>query len=59
MPDLQESLALAVVLLVVAIAIRRLWQRRARSAAACSNCDAPGASEKPKEATLRFYRRKP
>lgn len=57
--DLQEVLALAVVLAVLAVTIWRLWRRRGKSAAACSNCDTPGTGEKPKEVPLRFHRRKP
>jgi hypothetical protein len=59
MVDLQEVLALAVVVAVVAVTIWRMWRRRGKSAGACSNCDTPGAGEKPKEVPLRFYRRRP
>ena len=50
MGDIQEILALAVVAVVVALAVWRSWRRRSRSRAASNN---------PKEATLRFYRRRP
>ena len=59
MLDLQEILALAVVLVVVAVALWRRWRRRGKAAAACNNCPAPAAGEKAKEVPLRFYRRKP
>lgn len=55
--DLQEVLALGVVALVVGLALWRRSKRRTKAAGSCGNCDAPAA--KSKEATLRFYRRKP
>ncbi len=57
MPDLQEALAVAIVLLVVAIGLWRRWRRRA-SRGTCGDCDASSGA-KTKEVPLRFYRRKP
>jgi len=59
MPDIQEALALAVVLLVVVTALWRWWRKRGRSADGCGHCDSPAARKAPKEAPIRFYRRKP
>lgn len=56
--DIQEILALGVVVLVVVLTLwRRARRRRAQAGPGCSNCDSPSA--KPKEAPLRFYRRRP
>lgn len=55
--DVQEILALGIVALVVGLALWRRRKRAARAAPGCSNCDNPPA--KPKEAPLRFYRRRP
>lgn len=59
MPDLQEVLALAVVLAVVITALWRMWRRRSRSRDACGDCSSSGAGKTPKEAPIRFYRRRP
>jgi hypothetical protein len=62
MPDIQEFVALGIVALVAG---RLLWKRRARRQSAgtsagrssdCGDCAAPGPP--PKEATVRFYRRR-
>jgi hypothetical protein len=55
--DLQEALALGVVALVLALAIWRRTRRK-KSAGACSNCDTPPTA-KPRESTLRFFKRQP
>ena len=53
---LQEIFALLIVALVLAFALYRRWKRARKPAAGCSGCDRGDA--KPKEATLRFYRRR-
>jgi len=57
MPDIQEVIALGIVALVAG---RLLWKRWARRQAArsgdCGDCAAAGPA--PKEATVRFYRRR-
>lgn len=55
--DVQEIVALGIVALVVGVAIWRRRKRSAGSAPGCSSCDTPQKS--PKEAPLRFYRRRP
>jgi hypothetical protein len=55
--DVQEVIAIGIVALVVGIAIWRRRRRSAGSASGCGNCDTP--QTKPKEAPLRFYRRRP
>jgi len=58
MPDIQELIALGIVALVAGRLLWRRWTRRGdtRKAGACSNCDSAGPP--PKEAPLRFYRRR-
>jgi hypothetical protein len=54
---LQELLALGLVVIVVALEALRRWRRRK---AAASGCDGCGKSDPPpKEAPLRFHRRRP
>jgi len=59
MPGIQELTALGIVALVAGRFLWRRFARRAagRTAGACSGCDAAGPP--PKEATMRFYRRRP
>ena len=54
---MQEILALLVVAAVVGVALWRRWRRRKVAASGCSQCgDKPAA---PREAPIRFYRRRP
>jgi len=52
----QEILALLIVTLVVCTAVYRRWKKGQSPGAACAGCDTPEKS--PKEAPLRFYRRR-
>lgn len=54
--DLQELLALGVVAVVAGAALWRYWRRR-KAAPGCDGCGK--ASAAPKEAPLRFHRRRP
>jgi hypothetical protein len=55
-PGLQEAVALAVVAAVVGVALWRRWRRR-KATPGCDGCGQPSAT--PKEAPLRFHRRRP
>jgi hypothetical protein len=59
MADLQEALALGVVLLVVVAAVWRWWRARTAPRGGCGNAASTKAGTVPKEAPLRFHRRKP
>lgn len=54
---LQELLALGVVVAVVALEVLRRWRRRKSAAPGCDGCEKSGPP--PKEAPLRFHRRRP
>ncbi|MEO7386196.1 MAG: hypothetical protein ABIX37_04605 [Gammaproteobacteria bacterium] len=62
MPDMQEIIALAIVALVAGVWIwRKVSQRNSRTratskAGACGDCTSSGPP--PKEATVRFYRKR-
>jgi hypothetical protein len=54
MPDLQEILALAIVVLVAGLYWHRRRRRPANSCGDCASAGPPAA-----ESTIRFYRRNP
>ncbi len=58
MPGLQEILALGIVALVVGLVVWRRWfrGRATRRSGDCGDCAA--SDPPPKEATVRFYRRR-
>jgi hypothetical protein len=60
MPDVQEAIALGIVALVAARFWWRRWGPGARRGKAAGGCDGCGPAASPaKEATVRFYKRRP
>jgi len=59
MPDLQEALALGIVLLVVVTAVWRWWRARKMPRGGSGNAASSEGGKTPDEVPLRFHRRKP